>query len=855
MSPWDRLVLALVRRSGPTLAAGAVLFAACAAFAPGVAFTSDATEHLPRVTPAVAAWLELSRRFDAFNSLIIGLEEPAAPLTTDGLSRVKRITDRLAALKASGVLAVSSVTNVDSIREAEDGSLETELLIPQVPSTPEALKALAGRIAGDVQVSGALISRDQRGYLILVRADPRKDTAALAQALEKVVEAERGPMQAAYFGAPFISAEITRGVYAKLRWLVPAFVLLLLGVLAVAVRRAAVVALVLASVALSLLVWLGLVRALGVVLTFTSLTALLVLAVVGAVAFARGLELRAVAKEAEANPFPGRVLAGLAALGLAALALRWQPIGFLAAFGVTMALGSLAVAAVGLLFFAPLAARVSAWAPGQTPPARPVALGLALAVGVVAVAGAVATRAQFHATPQSIFSADGAVGRSLAFFDRRFGGPDFLQIDYRGDLRDPGVAARLLRLSDLLEGTEGVADVRSVAQILGFLNKGFGGVHRVPPTRESLGNLWFFLEGRSDVRNLASDARDEAMAVIRVPSRPTQPISALVERVERAVPQSLELGPAGARLRLHALAAAFKVAPAPGKVDEVLAAATAVAPEAERAELTAQVNERLRKWLGSDDSPYQPTDEEWTSLQGALAAPPAERAAKLGEVTRSFSGLKDEAMAQQLVDTVLAREKDLELNLRTQSLADRLWGPGAPEALRVRAQGVLVDLLDPPPHAGESAQITVTGLPVVAAQLEHGLLVGLWRALGLLVLLGPLLLLALTRKPALAARALVEAAVATAATMALAGALGLGADSGSASLFLLPPVVALISANGVGSGRLTTAFIASLAAASLALLFVGVEPVSRIGSTVAIGLGAVAAVNALSRRFRRAGLP
>ena len=54
--------------------------------------------------------------------------EPAGPFTADGLKRVKRLTDRLAALKAEGVLSVSSVTNVDSIHEAEDGSLETELL-------------------------------------------------------------------------------------------------------------------------------------------------------------------------------------------------------------------------------------------------------------------------------------------------------------------------------------------------------------------------------------------------------------------------------------------------------------------------------------------------------------------------------------------------------------------------------------------------------------------------------------------------------------------------------------------------------------------------------------------------------
>jgi len=33
---------------------------------------------------------------------------------------------------------------------------------------------------------------------------------------------------------------------------------------------------------------------------------------------------------------------------------------------------------------------------------------------------------------------------------QRFGGSDFIQVDYKGDLKDPAVAARLLRLTDLL---------------------------------------------------------------------------------------------------------------------------------------------------------------------------------------------------------------------------------------------------------------------------------------------------------------------------------------------------------------------------------------------------------------------
>ena len=96
-----------------------------------IVFNPDPTAHFPRQSASVVAWLDLSLRFDAFNTLIVGLEEPAAPLM--GLQRVKRISDRLGTLKADGVLAVASVTNVESIHEGADGSLETVLLLSKLP--------------------------------------------------------------------------------------------------------------------------------------------------------------------------------------------------------------------------------------------------------------------------------------------------------------------------------------------------------------------------------------------------------------------------------------------------------------------------------------------------------------------------------------------------------------------------------------------------------------------------------------------------------------------------------------------------------------------------------------------------
>lgn len=856
MSAWDKLVAYLVSRNVRTLAVGGLVVACSALLATGVRFSSSTTDQLPRLSAEVSSWLALSERFDAFDTLVVGLEEPSEPLSSEGLSRLSRITQDLAALKAAGVLSVRSLTNVDSIREGADGSLETQLLVPFVPRDGVALAALARRVADDAQVSGALISRDQRGYLLVIQCDARKDAATLARLIHDVVESKRGPLASAYFGGPFFSAAITRGVYAQLGWLLPAFVGALLVVLLLSrAGRPAKVALVLVADAAALVVFLGLSSALGLVLTFTSLTALLLLAAAGAVVFARGLEER----EAGGNPFPSWLVAALGALCIACLALTRAALAWVSSLGLALAVGMLAIGLVGLLVFVPLA---GAFAVVEAPPPLPGRrfspwLGLVAALAVLSGALWLGSRARLHATPQGMFFAREEAGRSLDFFDRRFGGPDFVQVAFQGDLRDPAVAARLLRLTDLLEGSRRFADVRSVAQVLGFLSASFGGLHRIPPTREALGNLWFFLEGRADVRSLVRDDRQEAMVVLRVPSRPGRSVNDLVAAAQAAVDLSRAQGPEAARARLSAAARGAERKLPPEVLDATLAAATAPLSEASSAALTSRVHERLRAFLASPDSPYTPGAGEWEQLAGALELPEVQRVEMLAKVIGGFPGLAGTSAPDALLETVLARERDLRLSARAELLAEQLWaGEPVPPATLARTAGIFADLLEPVAGDGAGARVFVTGLPVVAPVLERDLLGGLWWALGTLWGLFPLLWVLLGRRPRGALRSLLEAAVATALTVAVCGTLGPGVDPGSAPLYVLPSLACLLASDGLPPEgplrprRLTWALLLGLGLAGGVLLFVGVLPVLRIGLTLAVSLAATVAVGAASRRFR-----
>ncbi len=872
MSSWDDLSGFLVRRRRVALAAAAVISAACGALLPRLRVTPDPTGFYPRSNPAVSFWLDLSKRFDALDVLVVGLEEPQHPLTADGLHHLDRITRRLADLKAEGVLGVRSLTNVETFQEGSDGSVEADLFIPKIPGDVPGLEALRAHVAASPQVFGSLISRDQFAYVVLVRADPRKDPSRVARTIRQVVDAERGLLRAYYFGAPFLSAGIGREAInslARYGWLVPTFLVLILATfavdmrlvridraidgdrrlvrtqLAVGVRRPSIVITVLGSAGLAVLWSLGLAKVLGVPLDATSATAilpifLLALAAYGRIIdFASGELLGSADGEAtRADPVAGVFLA-VVAVGVGGLAAALvTSTSYLGLVGRMLAIGAACIALVGLAVLVPIAPLVP---PARPPPPFPISsrrgAGFAVAALVGLVGAALSWKAHFAVTPRAIFGDAGAAAGTLSFFDRYFGGADAIQVSYRGDLRDPAVAARLMRLTDLVEGTGRFGDVRSVSQVLGFLAQGFDGIDRIPTSRDSLGALWFFLEGNPDVRNLVDEQRDEAMIAIRVPSTSTtrgDDIAAL----QKATVDSLQTGGAAARLRLRALAAESHLELPEARLSEALEAAGRAPTDEEQRSIAKRVQSGLQAWLGSADSPYRPSAEDWARIRAALEAPESEKGARLDDVSKALPGLGDADLSRKFRDTLLDREKALRLAARAGGLASALWA-GVPETAAHRATGIFADLLDPHAGAGESATVTVSGLPVVAPEAEGTLLRGLWLALAVLIGVSALGILAGSRSSTRAARAAFAGSL---ATVFIGGALvGLGYrldPTASIVLFAAPLAAIVLSLPGPSESgqRVARAFLRLVGMAAVPLLLVDVLPLVRLAVVLAIGL-------------------
>lgn len=841
-----------------------LLTGGAAAIAPMLPMTADVTEFVPADEPAVTGWLELTNRFGALDILMVGLEEPGEPFCIDSLERLAAITRQLGDHRGDGLALVRSLTNLDTIRKGADGTIDADLLVNSMPDSPAGRAALMERVRGDAQAPGSFISHDMRAYVIILKLDPGKDSRELAQLVRRIVEAERGNLTPAYFGAPFIETMITDGIYRQLPLIAGLFVILLLIPVVLLVRRIVPVLLILGSAGIAVVWWLGLLQLFGVELTATASGAALVLLALAAVLYARPVQLHL---EGATGATSFLLLALAAALGLTVLVCF--PIPFIAHFGQVAAIGMVAVALVGGLLLLPAASWLTALPPpGAGPSPRRIRPAVAWTVAALLMAGGsyAALQGSFLLSPRELFAPDDEVGRAMAFFDRHLGGADVLQIGATGDFRDPANCARLMRLTDLLQGDPLFADVRSVTQVLGMLSEQFGDSHRIPPDREALNNLWFFVEGNPDLRALVSDDRDDAMIAARIFPQTDLAMARWADVARRAVDQSATRGREGALARLLALGNHHRLPlrePALAAVlDDVLATAD---PAHAVARKTAVLHE-LHSFMHSEEAPFEPTEGEWNELSGLLdkgaGTKPLEAAISAMESYREWEYPPEVAGA--LAATLLARTqeqgRDQHLDAPLAEMA-RLVGD-SPEAdiFLVRARGILLELIDPNAPGEDNVAISVSGFPAVIPLVDGRILHSVW--LAALLLWGTLLLavLLIYRNGLVVLRSGVEALLATALTFGLGWLTRVEMDSASAVLYLLPPLLGffaspalcrpLAAATPLPGNRLAPAVATALAAGALSLLAAGILPVFRIGAVMAIGLFVVAVTAALSRRVR-----
>jgi len=849
-----------------SLAIAAVLTLFSVIVAPMIPYISDPTEYFPADDPEVSFWLDMTRRFGGLDILMVGLEEQEDVLSFDGLVALTKISDLLNEKKAAGILSARSLTNVSTMSQGEDETINASYLIPSLPRNQEAKDELEQIIRDDTQVKGALVSSDLMGYILVIQTDPRKDLRVIAELVQEIVEGNKGTLNAYYYGAPFVASQITNGVYKKLVWLVPLFVCFLLLVLFVVIRRPIVIAAVLVCSGATLIWWLGMLYLAGVPLSPTTANGALLILSMAAVIFARGAEgwIRQIH-----FPFPARSLYFLLIAAIALYVLSFASLPFLANFGVSASLGALAVALFGPLAFGPLMSLIKPDAAIDNGECSKMPinkkLGLALAL-ISIVLGLVATsNMRFYINLSELFSEENEVGQSIAFFNRRFGGSEFMQVHLKADLKDPAVLARVGAIADLLEGEKEFPDVRAISQVVTFLSKNFSGIHRIPDSRDGLKNLLFFLEGSEDIRPMVSKSWDEAMITVRVPGGPYK-AEEWTKLVQKALDNSkLEINEL-TKHRLQALANRYDVKGFTfDKAEKIIALADFKDSATNRTVLESQIG-KLKEYMFSGDSPFEPSDGDWSTLSEVLQTSDGDLDKNLTSTIIALENYKKleypDEVAAELADMLKVRRNHLLLEARSALLTKKMLvsmdQQDIPDVFRTKAQGIFADLVAKREFAKDEMKFTISGLPAIIGKVETQLIEGTWHGALILWFVLAILVAIVVRDVPVALRAALEALVATLLTFFFGWTLGVQVDSASANLYLLPPLITyflspwLSAAARYGKPKLakfSKTFAISLAAGCLTLTMTGVLPVVRLGAVIAICMIVSVIVVSVSQRI------
>lgn len=262
---------------------------------------------------------------------------------------------------------------------------------------------------------------------------------------------------------------------------------------------------------------------------------------------------------------------------------------------------------------------------------------------------------------------------------------------------------------------------------------------------------------------------------------------------------------------------------------------------------------KLKEYMFSPDSPFEPSEEDWKKLSGVLQTSDGDLENELTSTILSLENYQKlefpDEVASELSEMLKVRRNQLLLEARSSLLTKKfistLNEQKIPDAFKIKAQGIFADLISNKKIAGETIKFTISGLPAIIGKVEKQLVNGTWNAALILWAIMAVLVGMIVRDLWVALRTAAEALAATLLTLFFGWTLGIQVDSASATLYILPPLITyflspwLSAAARYGKPKLakySKTFAISLAAGCLTLTLTGVLPIVRLGGVVAIGM-------------------
>jgi hydrophobe/amphiphile efflux-3 (HAE3) family protein len=571
--PVDRLTAFVTRR------AGLVLLLVAAVTLGALAQIVDPSSGSLRliVDPSIDSMLpedDAERRYYDHVRRLFGSDETVLValaaddiFTAPNLERIKRMTQRIEAL--DGVHHVVSLATALNLRAVGD-ELEVAPFLETLPSDAAARARLRQEVLENPVYEGNLVSADGRATVLSIHLRDMSErelvASGLIQAIERVVDQERGETSVWVTGGLYAKAENARLMLEDIRRTIPLAVAVAMFVAWFCFRSIRGVLIPAATILISVIWILGFIAAIGTPLNLLTVIIPTLLLVVG---FAYAIHVvseyydvlteRASGEERRGEAFLialRRVALPISLAGVTTAAgffsLTTSPIHAIRQFGVFSTLGVVVTVLVSLTFAPAVLAllpeprrirdrvtgnrfdRVAEWLARFVVRRRLPILAAGAAVALIAAVGTLHIRVSTDFVEPGSFLHRSAV----AFNEHLEGANSFyvvLDTNYAGAFKEPANLQEIRALQRWLEELPEIGGTTSIVDYLVLINRGFhGGAPEklvIPDSKALISQLFFF--GANDELERFVDSRFQTTSIhVRSTVNDSSSMQRLVKKIE-----------------------------------------------------------------------------------------------------------------------------------------------------------------------------------------------------------------------------------------------------------------------------------------------------------------------------------
>jgi predicted RND superfamily exporter protein len=531
-----------------------------------IQINSDILSYLPKSDEAVKLFNQTGQMFGGNSLAIIAIEDNNI-FNYKTLTKIKNLTDEFE--KDKGISRVISLTNIIDIKKVE-GGLEINDLIDSdnIPKNKEILEILRKYTLSKDMYVGNLISSNGEVTIIICRVKDDVNKVAVAKRLKNIVGKYPGPEKTYYAGVPFQMVLIQSIIISQVKKLVPLVIILIVIVLFIGFKNFRGVILPLSAGFLSTVWVFGFMIITGNAMDLVSNAIPVLLIAVGS---AYGIHIMTKYYEdiRDERTKKEKIALALKEVGIPiVLAGVTTAIGFLSfltayitvikSFGIFMSLGILFALIISLTFIPAVLSFLKVKERKNKDKNienksitkfmdhlsdfvlknEKTIIFLTILIVLLCIIGLFHIHSEVNM--MEYFDKNSEIRITERMMQKKFGGSIPIQIQVKGDIKDPYVLKEMMKIENYLKSLPDIHNPNSIADLISEMNDVMNGRYIIPDTKEGVSNLWFFLEGQDILDQMVNGDKTVAMIQANLGTIDTTKIVHLVDKINNYIKNNVK---------------------------------------------------------------------------------------------------------------------------------------------------------------------------------------------------------------------------------------------------------------------------------------------------------------------------